>query len=75
MEKEGKEYEDKDTFLTSAYRKKLEERKKMEEELRKEEKKEGEVIEKNISKYQLLLPLSHSLCCLFLPPHSSLDGL
>ena len=46
MEKEGKEYEDKDTFLTSAYRKKLEERKKMEEELRKEEKKEGEVIEK-----------------------------
>ena len=42
MEKEGKEYGDKDTFLTSAYRKKLEERKQMEEELRREEEKEGE---------------------------------
>lgn len=41
MEKEGKEYGDKDTFLTSAYRKKLEERKQMEEELRREEEKEG----------------------------------
>ena len=42
MEKEGKEYEDKDTFLTSAYRKKLEERREMEEELKQEEKREGE---------------------------------
>ena len=42
MEKEGKEYGDKETFLTSAYRKKLEERKKMEEELKQEEAKEGE---------------------------------
>ena len=42
MEKEGKEYGDKDTFLTSAYRKKLEERREMEEELRQEEKREGE---------------------------------
>ena len=42
MEKEGKEYGDKDTFLTSAYRKKLEERKIMEEELRQEEKRDCE---------------------------------
>jgi hypothetical protein len=42
MEKEGKEYGDKETFLTSAYRQKLEERKKMEEELKQEEAKEGE---------------------------------
>ena len=41
MEKEGKEYGDKDTFLTSAYRQKLKERKKMEEELKQEEKKDG----------------------------------
>lgn len=42
MEKEDKDYGDKDTFLTSAYRKKLEERKQMEEELRREQEKEGE---------------------------------
>ena len=42
MEKEGKEYGDKETFLTSAYREKLKERKKMEEELKEEEAKEGE---------------------------------
>ena len=42
MEKEGKEYGDKETFLTSAYRQKLEERKKMEEELKQEEAREGE---------------------------------
>ena len=42
IEKEGMEYGDKDTFLTSAYRRKLEERKKMEEELRREEEREGE---------------------------------
>ena len=42
MEKEGKVYGDKDTFLTSAYRKKLEERRQMEEELKQEEAKEGE---------------------------------
>lgn len=42
MEAEGLEYEDKDTFLTSAYRLKLEERKKMEEELKEEARKEGE---------------------------------
>ena len=35
-------YRDKETFLTGAYRKKLEERKKMEEELRKEAAIEGE---------------------------------
>lgn len=41
MEKEGKEYGDKDTFLTSAYRQKLEERKQLEEELKIAAKKEG----------------------------------
>ena len=35
-------YADKETFLTSAYRQKLEERKKMEEELRREEEAESE---------------------------------
>ena len=52
MEKEGKDFSDKDTFLTSAYRRKLEERKQMEEELRREEEKEGEKI------YLLLVVLS-----------------
>lgn len=41
MEAEGLEYGDKDTFLTSAYRKKLEERKQMEEELKEAAKREG----------------------------------
>lgn len=41
MEKEGGDFKDKDTFLTSAYRKKLEERRKMEEELRREDAMEG----------------------------------
>lgn len=41
MEQEGKEYGDKDTFLTSAYRKKLEERKILEKELEMEAKREG----------------------------------
>ena len=41
MEQEGKEYGDKDTFLTSAYRRKLEERKQLEEELKIAAKKEG----------------------------------
>ena len=41
MEEEGLEYGDKDTFLTSAYRKKLEERKLMEEELKEAAKREG----------------------------------
>lgn len=35
------EYGDKETFLTSAYRQKLEERKKMEEELKEAARKEG----------------------------------
>ena len=41
MESEGGDFEDKDTFVTSAYRKKLEERRKMEEELLKEDAIEG----------------------------------
>lgn len=41
MEQEGKEYGDKDTFLTGAYRKKLEERQKLEEELKIAAKREG----------------------------------
>lgn len=41
MEQEGKDYGDKDTFLTSAYRKTLEERKKFEEELKMAARKEG----------------------------------
>lgn len=41
MEQEGKDYGDKDTFLTTAYRQKLEERKKLEEELKIALKKEG----------------------------------
>ncbi len=41
MEKDGKDHQDKETFLTSAYRKKLEERKKMEEELRIAARQEG----------------------------------
>ena len=44
MEREGKEYGDKDTFLTSAYRKALEERKILEEELKMEAKIEGKYI-------------------------------
>ena len=51
MEKEGKEYGDKETFLTSAYRKKLEERRKMEEELKQEEAKEGKRSDLNISSF------------------------
>lgn len=42
MEREGKEYGDQEAFLTSAYRKKLEERKRMEEDLREEARREGE---------------------------------
>lgn len=42
MEREGKEYGDQEAFLTSAYRKKLEERKRMEEELREEARRDGE---------------------------------
>ena len=45
MEAEGLEYGDKDTFLTSAYRQKLEERKIMEEELKEAARKEGVLIE------------------------------
>lgn len=49
MEKEGKEYGDKETFLTSAFRQKLEERRKMEEELRQEEAREGKEYTYNYS--------------------------
>lgn len=41
MEQEGTEYGEKDTFLTSAYRQKLEERKKLEEELKMAARREG----------------------------------
>ncbi len=41
QEREGKQAEDQETFLTSAYRKKLEERRKLEEELKLEAYKEG----------------------------------
>lgn len=41
LESEGKQAEEQDTFLTSAYRKKLEERKILEEELKLEAHKEG----------------------------------
>ena len=41
MEREGKQSEDQDTYLTSAYRKKLEERRKLEEELKIEAHMEG----------------------------------
>lgn len=41
MEQEGKEYGDKDTFLTSAYHKALDDRRKLEEELKIAAKKEG----------------------------------
>lgn len=42
IEKEGLESEDNEAYLTSAYRRKLEERKQMEEELEREEEIEGE---------------------------------
>lgn len=41
MEREGLEHEDKDTFLTSAYRRKLEERRQLEAELKMAAMKEG----------------------------------
>ena len=53
MEQEGKEYGDKDTFLTSAYRKKLEERRELEEELKIEAQRES----KHLACCQLLLEL------------------
>lgn len=46
LEREGKQAEDQETFLTSAYRKKLEERRKLEEELKLEAYNEG-IVEQN----------------------------
>ena len=58
MEREGKEYGDQEAFLTSAYRKKLEERKRMEEELREEARREGEDTTQERTRLQVIICLS-----------------
>ena len=58
MEREGKEYGDQEAFLTSAYRKKLEERKRMEEELREEARREGEDTTQERTCLQVIICLS-----------------
>ena len=57
MEREGKEYGDQEAFLTSAYRKKLEERKRMEEELREEARREGEDTTQERTRLRLIVCL------------------